>query len=199
MATAKEVQEVTQKPARIGSLGESLELQVADATAQQHEEVLIVEQSKLDSCPMQQREAVPMKGVGVQPAGKHLGSSVLRFEIGIENTAHTGHQLGRAVARVGDSENFFRPGDSCLDEVGNASRQHRGLAGPGARYHEHRPVHTLNGLPLLVSRNERAMSVVAHDDFLAVRRKSEGNHYAAATGSSARANSGQRTSAFCNT
>src|SRR5208282_2246632 len=163
MATAEKVQQVPEKPAGIGGLDEALELQLANAAAQQHEEVLIVEQGKVDSRLVQQREAVRVEGVGLQAAGEQLGSGALRFEVRVDNTAGTGDQLGSTIAGIGDGENFARPGCTAIDKVRNAARQYRGLAGSRSRHHQHGPMHMLDGLPLLVRWRETVMAVVAHE------------------------------------
>jgi len=49
VAAAEEIQQVAEELAGISGFGEALELQLADTAAQEHEDVLIVEQVKLDS------------------------------------------------------------------------------------------------------------------------------------------------------
>ena len=70
-----------------------LELQLTNAAAQQDEQVLIVEQRELDSRVVQQREAVGVKGVGLQAAGEKLCGGALRFEIRVKNAGGAGDQL----------------------------------------------------------------------------------------------------------
>src|SRR5271166_6979236 len=98
-------------------------MQLANAAAQQNEQVLIVEQRKLESRIVQQREAVRVEGVGLQTAGEELCRRAFRVKIGVKNVAGSTDQLGSAIARVGDGENLVGLRCPGVDEVRDAPRQ----------------------------------------------------------------------------
>ena len=171
MAAAEEIHQVAQKLARIGGLDEAIEAHLANSAAQQNEEVLVIEQSKLDSGLAQQRKAVRVEGIGLQTGGEQLVCSLLRFEVGVKHSSGASHQFGSAIAGIGDGENLVRLSLSGVDEMRDASRQHGGLAGASACHHQHGTVYVLDGLPLARRRRESGMSVAAHG--FRLRRKSE--------------------------
>ena len=109
-----------------------------------------------------------------------LGRFSLRIErlltfLRIKDGRDPVHQLGGRVASVGDGQDFVRPGGFAANEMSDAARQHRGLARPGAGDHQHRTVHVLDGLTLLVSRDESVMAVAGHWKSRLARRKGEDN------------------------
>ena len=164
VTTAEELQQIFQELSRSGSLDVVLQLHVADAAAQQDEQVFVVEELKLGARVLQKSIAVGMKGVRLQTAGEQLLGSLgtlqlrikrrLLVEIRVQDGRHAMNQLGGGVARVGDGEDFVGTRGFSLDEVGDAARQHRGLAGSGAGDNQHGAVDVLDGLALLGGRSK---------------------------------------------
>ena len=138
MTTAEKFQQVAQKFAQIGGANEVLEWQLADAAAQQHPQIFIIERRKASAGAPQQAEAISMKGRGAQPVSrvwsKDAQNSLSQF-------------VGRVIA-ISDGENFFQLGQAAPNEPRNALHQHRGLAGTGAGAHQHGSALVPNGLEL---------------------------------------------------
>ena len=150
MATAEEFQQILEELSRVGRLDEALERQILNAAPQQDLQVSLVEQRKLNVGVVQQSVAIGMKGVRPQAARHQLAYRGLPVEVTDRGSRQLCDQLRGRIASVGDGKNFLRPGRFALDEVGDASRQHGGLAGARARHHQHRTMQMLNGPALLI-------------------------------------------------
>ena len=120
----------------------------------------------------------------LQPAGEQLARRFGLVHLGIErrlifariqNCSDTINQLRGGVAGVGDGQDFVGAGGFALDEVSNAPRQHRGLAGPGAGDHQHRTMDVLDSLTLLVGGYEMGMAVARH--WASMQTKKKRRHY----------------------
>ena len=143
VTAAEELQQVLEKFSRRRRLDVVLQLHLADAAAQQDEQVLVVEQRELCARIVQQLVAVAVEGVRLQAVGEQLLRGLgaiqlgiergLLIEIGVENGRDAANQLGGGVARVGDGEDFVGPRGFGLDEVRDAAREDGRLAGAGSR------------------------------------------------------------------
>ena len=66
-----------------------------------------------------------------------------------EHLAEPQLHLARGLVGEGDGEDFAGPGAALAEDVGDAAGQHAGLAGAGARQHQHRAVQRFHRLALL--------------------------------------------------
>src|SRR5271157_880849 len=176
MAAAEEIHQVAQKFARVGGLDEAIKPHLANAAAQQNEQVLVIEQSKLDSGVAQKRKAIGVKRVGLQTGLEQPGGSALRPQVRVKNAGSASNQFGGAITGVGDGENFVRLCLSGVDEMRDASREDGSLAGTSARDHQHGAMYMLDGLPLARRWRESVMSVTAHGS--RITKKKRRYHYA---------------------
>ena len=71
-----------------------------------------------------------------------------------EQFANTAVHLYGCVDSVGEGENLVGAGMALLNELLDAVSKDRSLSGAGAGDHEHRPMDVLDGLFLVVIRNE---------------------------------------------
>ena len=131
-----------------GGLDVVLQLQVLDTAAQQHVEVLVVDQLEALAGLVEQRVAVRMKRTDLQSGVRNLrdGCRVVRS---LPETRDALEQVARRIARVRDRKNLFGIGELVFDQAHHAAGQHRGLARPRASDGEDWSLDVVYGLLLL--------------------------------------------------
>ena len=93
-------------------------------------------------------------GLGVPPQDFHANGMEgakprHAFDDVADDLADAGFHLARRLIGKGDREDFARSRAPGGENVGDAHREHAGLAGAGTGQHQHRPVERFDGKPLL--------------------------------------------------
>src|SRR5664279_2048845 len=173
VATLEKAGQSFKKFARSGGLDVVLQLQVRNATSQQHVEVGVLNQLKTFTGQVEQRVAVRVECTDLETSLRNLcdGCGVVRA---LPEARDAFEQVARGIASVGDSENFSRTGEFVFDHAHDTAGQHRGLAGARTSYRENRSIDVVDGT-LLLRREFEFAGLPGHGFVLSIRyrRKSE--------------------------
>jgi hypothetical protein len=130
------------------------ELQVFDLSAKQHVEIVIVDQVEASARLAEQGITVRVKSPDLHAGSQHTLNGVIVIApepcLGQSN-----HEIVRGVPGIGDRQYFVRPSVAVPKELRNTLGQNRRLSGTSGGDYKHGTVDVLDGLPLLIGRNER--------------------------------------------